>query len=62
MYYILSFKKLINPEILIDITDVYEDKVKALNAHESQIDVFTTLRSNLQSIRSNEREKICRRL
>ena len=43
LYYWLNPKKIINPDLLIDITDVFEIKKKALAAHKSQSSVIKSL-------------------
>jgi N-acetylglucosamine malate deacetylase 1 len=43
LYFPLNFKKIINPDLVVDISDVYEIKKQALSAHQSQKNVLNDL-------------------
>ena len=43
LYYSLNPKKIINPDLLIDISEVFEIKNRALAVHKSQASVITSL-------------------
>ncbi|MCP4179416.1 MAG: bacillithiol biosynthesis deacetylase BshB1 [bacterium] len=43
LYFPLNFRKIINPDLVVDISEVFEIKKKALSAHQSQKNVLDDL-------------------